>query len=127
MNFYAWMAARNLTGEALFVAFLAMVIVEWFRIIGRQSDPNVPRTEFDWNHYIRQGSNWASLVINILCAVLLLMVRDGFVSSIGLKIADEGDFELFYAAGVGAMGQMLVKVLFKAIAGMFGAYGRAEK
>lgn len=120
------MATRfNWTLDNLVIMLLGLLIVEGFRIYGRQADPKVPREKFDFGHYIGQFANWFGLVLSLACSLTLLAVRDGFVSSVGLNIADLTVFGPFYALGVGAFGQAMMKIALKGFMGMFGAFGRA--
>lgn len=115
-------AAINLTVEALLVVILAMFVIEGMRVLGRASEAKVKRTPFKWREYFSDPLNVLSLVVSFASSVLLLIIRDGFIDAIGLAIKDETHFAYFYAAGVGAFGQVIVKMAFKAFGGMFGAF-----
>lgn len=117
----------NWTPGALVLILLAMFIVEGFRIMGRQSAPNVERTKFSLRDWLSQFSNWFGLVLSVACSLSLLAIRDGFIQSIGLEIADRDVFPLFWAFGVGAFGQAIMKIVLKAFMGMFGAYSGDPK
>lgn len=112
---------------SIVLVLMAMFLVEGFRILGRASAPNVAREKFKLGEWIGQFANWFSIVLSFVSALSLLAIRDGMIDSLGLVIADTGNFEYYFAFGVGALGQTIVKIVLKAFMGMFGAFGKAEQ
>ncbi len=103
----------NLTVGMLIIMFLSMVIVEGGRIVKRVElgKKRNSKTTFEWRVWVRDWTNWATLILSLLTSVVLLSIRDGVVEFGGLTIAKPDRFELFFAAVVGSGGQGLWKIL----------------
>lgn len=127
MNSFIQLAtALNWTPVSVVLVLMSMFVVEGFRVLGRASAPNVQREPFKFGEWISQFANWFSIVLSLVCSMVLLVIRDSIVSSMGLDISDEGNFEYYFAVGAGAFGQAMMKVVLKAFMGMFGAFGRTQ-
>lgn len=109
---------QNLTLSNLFVILLSALIVEGLRITGRDTKRTSGKTRFSVTTYVADRINVWSLVLSFLCGLLLLIVRDGFIQSMGLAVTDHQTFGLFYAVAVGTGAQGMVKILFKAAANL---------
>lgn len=103
----------NLTVGMLIIMVLSMVIVEGGRIVKRvQLGRKVnAKSEFSWSVWVRDWTNWATLILSLLTSVVLLSIREGVVEFGGLTIAKPDRFELFFAAVVGSGGQGLWKIV----------------
>lgn len=106
------------TLDNIVMVLLGMLLVELFRIAGRQAAPSVPRTRFNPRLWFSQTNNWLSPLITFISSFVSLALMDG------LKPAGVPD--LLYAFGAGVAGQAMIKVAIKGIRGTFGSNGRAK-
>lgn len=108
----------NWTSENVIMVVLALLIVEAMHVTGRGKDNGV-RLPFSPAIWAKRKENIASLVLSIGCSFALLAFRDGLVSSMGLSVTDMTAFGNYYAFGVGAFGQAMMRMALKAFEALF--------
>lgn len=110
------------TLEAVVMVFLAMFIVESFKILGRTPNPETLRTPFSFKVWASDYLNWWGLALSIACSFSLIALRGVVMTKLELFTGDPSAFDLAYAFGAGAFGQVMMKILLKAILGIAGKF-----
>jgi len=113
----------NMTYGGLIVLGLTLFVIEWTAILGRQHQKDVARTKFSLWKWLGDWVNWMTLLANLATAIVLISIREGLVEFGGLKVEDKEHFELFFAAVVGIVGQVLWRRLLSIAAALANGIG----
>lgn len=102
-------------GGVLFL-LATMFVVHASSVIGRQHQPDVIRTKFDWGVWLSDWVNWLSVLVTLVSSFILLGIRESIAPIMGVTVSDPVQFELFFAVIVGLAGQVVWEALLKYVA-----------